>query len=109
MSPDLAARRVIIAAYLYYNHAAPVVSDEAFDKTCKYVANNWDRLEPIRQWQLGSPEDLLATGHHILITPAGEFAALAMHCAKVGASVSGPLISDWKVHEIYGRYSGLSG
>jgi hypothetical protein len=110
VTPDLAARRVIIAAYLYYRHDSPIVSDDVFDKTCNYVANNWGLLEPIRQFQLGSEEEIRTTGYHILITQQGEEAAFAVYRRKFGGTPSGSRIKDWLWSDEYRcRYASLGG
>lgn len=68
MTPDLAARKVIVQSYLYYVLDAPTMSDGEFDKLSVYVSQHWDELDPVRQWQLGSPEAIYSSGAHIKFT-----------------------------------------
>jgi hypothetical protein len=44
------------------------MADSAFDALCGAVAREWDSLSPIKQWQLGSPEELRTSGYHIKAT-----------------------------------------
>lgn len=88
-----------MAAYLYYQHSTPIVSDAAFDAACKFVAANWDALEPIRQWQLGSPDEILSSGHHIKITQFGEDAAIAWHQRKFNHEPMGRRVTDWMISD----------
>ena len=83
-----------MSSYLYYHRDSPVVSDGAFDKGCKYVAENWEQLEPIRRFQLESPKAILASGHHIVMTHMGEDAAIAWHKSKTGQEPLGHKLPD---------------
>lgn len=76
-SLDLCARKVIMSAMLYYSLDAPKVSDQEFDAMCKRCIKEWDQLSPLRQFQLGSPEELATTGYHIKITYYGVYGALS--------------------------------
>lgn len=67
-SPDLAARRVLMSCYLYYARDVSVLSDRDYDALTLMVGERWDEVEPIRQWQLGSPAEIAATGYHVKIT-----------------------------------------
>jgi hypothetical protein len=76
-SPDLAARRLLVCAYLYYVlDASPLMSDYDYDALSQYVANHWSELDPLRQWQLGDPESTRASGAHFLFT------AYSIHSAR---------------------------
>jgi hypothetical protein len=68
MTPDLAARKILVAAYLYYNHAHSIMGDGEYDKTSQYVADSWNELSPLRQWCLGDPNSTRATGAHFKFT-----------------------------------------
>lgn len=68
MSPDLAARRLIMAAHLYYDHAQPIISDSENDKLAKFVSAHFDDLHPTRQWQLRNRKIILTTTHHVKLT-----------------------------------------
>jgi hypothetical protein len=74
-SLDLAARHVILASTLYYSADVSWMTDAAFDDTCKRLCRSWDKLDPFRQWQLGSEDDLWTSGYHIRVTCAGIGAA----------------------------------
>lgn len=68
MSPDLAARQLMMAAFLYYSCASSVISDAENDELAKYVAHNWDYLLPEIQERLDSPQAILATTSHVLVS-----------------------------------------
>lgn len=86
------ARLVIMSSYLYYHRASPVVSDDAFDKGCRYVAENWELVEPIHRFQLESPEAIVASGHHVILTRLSEHAAIAWHVGKKGVEPHGDML-----------------
>jgi hypothetical protein len=65
---DLAARRVAIASYLYYRLDVSMMPDHEFDAMCQEVADHWDRLSPLRQFMLGSPAEISASGYHVKMT-----------------------------------------
>ena len=46
MSPNHAARLLIMSAYLYYRCDTNVIDDGEYDKLSLAVANNWDKLDP---------------------------------------------------------------
>jgi len=84
MSPSLAARTLSMAAFLYYGCDYSAMSDADNDKLAIYVAHNWDYLEPEMQERLESPEAILATTHHILISRQAYDAALTWAVDFVG-------------------------
>lgn len=73
--PDCAARWVIMLSHLYYDRDVSLVEDGEFDRLCTFVADNWEGLEPVRQFQLESADAVRASGHHIKITQLGVAAA----------------------------------
>lgn len=75
MSPDLAARKVIVAAYCYYVLDEPVMDDAEYDRLSRYVARHWDELDRDRQWALDTPEAIASSGAHIY------FAVIAVDAA----------------------------
>jgi len=87
MSPDHAARRVLMSAFLYYRCAAPVLSDGEYDRLTEVAASGWADLAPIRRWQLESPETIRASGHGCRITTLTADAALAWHLREKRAAV----------------------
>jgi len=97
INPDLAARQLIMLAYLYYNRSSPLRSDAEYDELSRYVAERFDELEPIRKFQLESPEAILASGHHIKMTRQGERAALAWFQSETGKLPDGQLIDSWQL------------
>lgn len=82
---DLCARKVIMSAMLYYSLDHPILSDAEYDKLCSRCIAEWDSLSPLRQFQLGSPEELATTGFHIKITYYGVYGALSW--AKIDGRV----------------------
>lgn len=75
-SLDLCARKVIMSAFLYYSLDHPLLSDAEYDRLCKRCVTEWDKLSSLRQFQLGSPEELATTGYHIKISYYGVYGAL---------------------------------
>jgi hypothetical protein len=74
---DLTARRVVMASMLYYGLDSPsMMTDGEFDKACVRLAEEWDRLEPVRKWQLHSPEAIHTTGNHVKVTAQAASAAV---------------------------------
>jgi hypothetical protein len=57
-----------MASHIYYDLDDSLISDAEYDALSEYVAQNWEDLEPIRKWQIGSPEDLRATGMGMKLT-----------------------------------------
>lgn len=74
--PDLAARKVIVSAYLYYVCDAPILSDAEYDRLSCVAATGWGELHPDRQWALGEPDEIRASGCGI------KFSSLAVHAAR---------------------------
>lgn len=70
MSPDLAARKLIVAAYAYYVLDQPIMDDAEYDRLSRYVARNWDELDRDRQWALDTPEATRSSGAHIFFSVA---------------------------------------
>ena len=77
ISIDFAARKVVIASMLYYGLDEEFMPDPDFDQLCKRLANEWEGLTSLRQWQLGSPEEIAASGFHVKVTWAAESAAVS--------------------------------
>ena len=95
VTPSLGARKLIMASYLYYRRASPIIDDGQFDKLAWGVAQRWDRLDPALQWQLGSKLEILSTGSHFKITKASEAGACFWHHAIKGVMPHGEPIDDW--------------
>ena len=78
MTPDLKARRVLMASWLYYEQSVSVITDAEFDRLCQEVADEleWGEamgecdIDPLRVFQLGTAEELRATGCHVWLTYA---------------------------------------
>lgn len=103
ITPDLAARKIIVAAYLYYVLDQPQMSDGEYDQLSLFVAENWDQLHPDRQWALGSPQDVRAGGSHV------KFSSIAVGCAYqklADANIEPrfPPPTDWLWNEQVGSY-----
>jgi hypothetical protein len=93
-SVDLKARLIIASAYLYYRRFSPIWPDGYYDRISREVALDWTALSSFRRWQLGNPDELRATGHHIKITCAAEFGAIAWHRDSTGNLPTGYPIRD---------------
>jgi len=76
--PDCGARWIIMLSHLYYDRDVSLIPDSEFDRLCGYVADNWDDLDPIRQWQLESPDAIRSSGFHIKLTQRAYHAAEAL-------------------------------
>ncbi|SRR6266705_6276160 len=68
MTPDLAARKILVAAYIYYVLDDNVMTDDEYDQLSIYVADNWAELHPTRQFCCGDPESTKASGSHFKFT-----------------------------------------
>ncbi|MEE9356596.1 MAG: hypothetical protein V3U75_13480 [Methylococcaceae bacterium] len=81
MTPDLAARQLLMSAYLYYRRDAPVLSDADNDWLSMYVVGNWDKIpERYKPLLLSNEKDytvLLTTTSHCRYTRQVEGGALA--------------------------------
>lgn len=104
MTPNRAARWLIMSAYLYYHRDSPVLSDGDYDEVSKFVADNFDELEPQLQWQLESAEAIRATGQGIKITARGESAAVTWYKDNIGGLPGGYAIGhrQWKISPEFG-------
>ena len=76
-SLDLTARKVIMASLLYYGLDQPIVSDQEYDDCCIRLYRLWFRLDPFRQWQLGTREQIKTTGYHVKVTKAAVGGSVA--------------------------------
>jgi hypothetical protein len=65
---DALARRVIAASLLYYGADFSIMKDEEYDAGCRLLSAGWGDLSSFRQWQLGSPDEILSTGYHVKAT-----------------------------------------
>jgi NAD-dependent DNA ligase len=98
MSPDLAARRILVAAYCYYVLDTSPMSDAEYDKLSNIVADHWDELPPVRQWALGNPTDTRASGSHF------KFTTLTVDAARHLVKTEHPYPSKWsfnKEHQVH--------
>lgn len=87
-----------MSAYLYYRRFSPVIADAYYDRIALEVVKEWDQLDKVRQWQLGSREELSTTGHHFKITSSTEYGALSWHLKCRGNEPQGYSIreDEWK-------------
>jgi hypothetical protein len=69
------ARRVICASVAYYQWDDSLMTDVEYDANCRLLADRWDELTPLLQWQLGSPAEIKTSGMHVKVTRAGYFSA----------------------------------
>lgn len=58
-SPNTAISWYLIASYAYYCRFESIFSDETYDKMCKYILDNYDKLEHINK-DLVKKESLVA-------------------------------------------------
>lgn len=70
MSLDLAARQVVVASVCYYGLDLNVMDDAEYDALAARLAAEWDSLDPIRKWMLGSAREIAASGFHVNATGA---------------------------------------
>lgn len=96
MTPDLAARKVMVASYMYYVLDESPMTDHEFDHMCQYVADHWEELQDDRKFCLGSPEDIRASGAHIKFTVMCVDAARTMYYEKHNAPPAYPYPHKWK-------------
>ena len=76
MTPDLTARRVIVASLLYYGMDLALVDDATYDEMANRVADQFGRLSALRKWQLGSAQAIRASGYQCKVTQAAAAAAV---------------------------------
>lgn len=97
---DLTARKVVMTSMLYYGLDISVVPDNVFDQWCLRLHKLWLRLDPFRQWQLGSRDEIKGTGFHVKVTMAAANAAVDWAKPKGKISVK----KDWewsKRHKVH--------
>lgn len=84
---DLAARRILMSAFLYYRYNDPVLDDGRYDKLSQIVADNFTLLRPALQWQMESAEAIRASGYHCKITWATIGGAAHWYGAEKGRPI----------------------
>jgi len=108
-SLDLCARQIVVASLLYYRHDHSFMSDHDFDHMCRRVAGAWSGLSPLRQFMLGDPDSIRASGYHVKVTRFAEDAAYSwMRSNRVSPSQVGR-ITDWtfdSTHQLH--WAGLT-
>lgn len=77
ISLDLAARRVVMASLLYYGLNIPMMPDGDYDALAARVAEEHALLTPLRQWMVGKPEEIAASGMQCNVTSQAVSAAIA--------------------------------
>jgi hypothetical protein len=93
----------LAAAYAYNVLAAPILDDAQFDKLCTIAAGGWDQLDPVRQWQLESPEATRATSMHFKYT-AYTIGAARGEYFRLNKRYAPPADEDWKTDHMGIRY-----
>jgi hypothetical protein len=107
-SLDLWARQIVVASLLYYRHDHSFMSDHEFDHICQRVAGAWSGLTPARQFMLGSPGEIRASGYHVKVTTMAEGAAYSwMRTNRVSPSQVGP-ITKWNFNDLVGHWAGVA-
>lgn len=91
---DLTARQVIVASILYYAADETFAPDCDFDNACLRLADQWPQLSPIIKWQLGSAEEIAASGFHIKVTAASVGGAISVLEARFGKTIDRPSLLD---------------
>lgn len=103
---DTKARRILMASVLYYGCDTSIVSDRRYDRWCREVADTWELLDPFRQWQLRSPDDIRSSGFDVRVTSA-TIGGAAFWMVEEGLLDEGEYIyprRDWKRSEKHGVY-----
>ena len=67
-SASLVARWVLMLSHLYYDRSVSLVDDATYDELCHLVAERWDELDEPLQTMLGSAEEIVTTGSHVLFS-----------------------------------------
>jgi len=93
--PDLAARRIIVAAFAYYVLDDPIMDDARYDKLSRHVARNWEDLHPDRKWALHSAHETKSSGSHIRFSVAAVHACYAWY-ARHNRKPPLPMPTRWK-------------
>lgn len=96
MTPDLAARKVMVASYMYYVLDESPMEDHEFDQLCQYVADHWDELSAARKFCLGDPEAIRASGAYIKYTVICIDVGRGMYFDKHGVPPAYPYPHKWK-------------
>lgn len=103
MTPDLAARKLLVAAYAYYVLDEPIMDDARYDELSRYVARNWNELDPDRQWALDTPEQTRSSGMHFY------YPVIAVHACyhelhRRGITPRFPFPTEWRETKKGRRY-----
>ena len=61
-------RWVLMLSHLYYDRGVSLVDDAIYDEMCSQVAEHFDNLTEHLQIQLGSAEEIAATGMGVLLS-----------------------------------------
>jgi len=92
MCPNLAARQVLMSAYLYYKRDESVLSDGENDALVVSVVNNWDKIEDRYKPLLLNDETdckvLLTSTFHCQYTKLVEGGALHWLEVKTGVKLA---------------------
>lgn len=102
---DLAARKVIVAAFCYYVLDDPIMSDARYDKLSQFIAKHWADLNADRRWALGSARDTRAGGSHIKYTVQAANAAVAAYRAEKGRPKFRVIVRRWRETNKGRRYA----
>ncbi len=102
---DLVARKIVMSSILYYGLDEPLLSDAQFDAWCLKLSKLWFRLDPFRQWQLGSRDDIKTSGYQVKVTQAavgGSIAWLEAQAKLMGRRVETVRPWQWsKRHQVH--------
>jgi NAD-dependent DNA ligase len=90
-SDDLKARKLLMSSYLYYQHDTSVLSDGEYDALSKEVADlvaaGGGEIHKDRLAQLGSADEIRASGVHMIYTDMAANAAASWLEHETGRSL----------------------
>lgn len=92
ISPDYAARLVVMSALLYYRFSSPVLTDDDNDKLVMYLSEpeHYGKLSALRQWQLGDINEFSSSTHRVYVTTMAYYGALSWHKWVTGTELVYP-------------------
>lgn len=64
-NPSSCVAWYLLSSYCYYREAESLLSDEVFDRLCKYMYDNWDSLEHKLKYLVDKESLTAGTGYDI--------------------------------------------
>lgn len=95
---DLKARLCVMASMLYYGLDVTMMHDSEYDKLATFVSKHWGLLDQFRQWQVGTAQEIAASGFQCKVTVLAADACLVW-MAQHKLHIPGPLCisRQWRV------------